>query len=230
MKAIVTTGISRGLGKAIFDSLKDKNYCLICISRSFKEYQMNLSDKIDTIELIKFDLNNIKSLTQTLDRSDLLNKQNIKEIVFINNASVISPIGLIGKISEKEIKKSININFISPVLISKYLTDISNKKNIKLRILNISSGAADKAFEGWSMYCSTKSAVKMFFNVLEKENEILVENIDPGVMDTYMQKQIRDAGKTNFPLLDYFKKLEREGKLKDPFEVAENILKRNDLI
>jgi len=230
MKAIIITGVSRGLGKAFFDILKDKNYYLICISRSFIDYQNKLSES-DNIELIKFDLNDINDLTVKLNNSTIPNKCDFDELIFINNAGVISPIGKVGNIDEKDIKKAININLLSPILITNHLSALCSKNKIKFKILNITTGAADKPFEGWSLYCSTKSAAKMFFNVVEKEKDgVVVVNIDPGVLNTRMQKEIRNANKSYFPLVDYFKNLEKKGELKQPSQVALNILRSNGLI
>ncbi len=230
MKAIIITGVSSGLGKAFFDILKDKEYYLICISRSFNVYQNKLVEK-GNIELIKFDLNNIDDLTLKLNSSIILNKCDFDELIFINNAGIISPIGKVGNIDEKDIKKSIHINLLSPILITNYLSALCIKKKIEFKILNISTGAADKPFEGWSLYCSTKSAIKMFFNVIEKEKDnVVVVNIDPGALNTIMQEEIRNANKSYFPLVDYFRNLEKEGKLKEPSQVALIILKNNGLI
>jgi len=229
LKAIIITGVSRGLGKAFFELLKDKEYYLICISRSFNNSQTELVE-LDNIELIKFDLNDINNVTLKLDSIIILKKFEFVELIYINNAGLVSPIGKVGNIEEKEIKKSINVNFISPLLITNYLTAFCSKNKIKFKVLNISTGAADKPFEGWSIYCSTKSAIKMFFNVIDKENEVSIVNIDPGVMDTHLQKEIRNTDISNFPLVDYFKELEKDSKLRDPSQIALNILKSNDLL
>ncbi len=229
MKAIIITGISKGLGKALFDILKKRNYYLICISRSFVDSQ-NMLDVSENIELIRFDLNNINDLTVKLKSSTILKNCDFDELIFINNAGVISPIGKVGNIDEKDIKKSININFASPVLITNYLSNYCGKSNIKFKIINITTGAADNSIEGWSIYCSTKSAAKMFFNVIEKEKNAVVKNIDPGVLNTHMQEKIRNADISNFPLVNYFKNLEKESNLKEPSQVALNILRNNNLI
>ncbi len=230
MKAIIITGVSRGLGKAFFDILKDINCFLVCISRSFLDYQNEVAES-DNIELIKFDLVNVNDLTQKLKKSSILNKCNYNELIYINNAAVISPIGKVGNINERHIKESININFVSPVLITNYLSDLCDKYKIKFKILNITTGAADKPFEGWSIYCSTKSAAKMFFNVIDAEkDDVVIMNIDPGVLNTQMQKEIRNADKSLFPFVDYFKKLEKNGKLKDPEKAALSILIDHGLV
>ncbi len=87
-----------------------------------------------------------------------------------------------------------------------------------LTFVNISSGAANRAISNWSLYCSSKAFIEMFFNVAEKEYERhRFFNIDPGVMDTNMQKSIRDS---DFPDLSDFQKLEKEGKLRATKDVA----------
>ena len=230
MKAIIITGVSRGLGKAFFDILKDKNYYLICISRTFVDYQKKQAELNNNVELIKLDLNKVNDVILKLNHNITLNKCNFDELIFINNAGVISPIGKVGSIDEKDVKKSININFVSPILITNHLSALCNKNQIRFKIINITTGAADKPFEGWSVYCSTKSATKMFLSVIEKEEGAVIENIDPGVLNTGMQKEIRNATKSYFPLIGYFQNLEKENKLEEPSQVAFNILKSSGLV
>jgi len=93
----------------------------------------------------------------------LLKNNILTEIIFINNAGTVSPIGRIGAMDEQDIKRSININFVSPVIITNFVAATCSKNNIKFKILNISTGAAAKPFAGWSMYCSVKCASRMFF-------------------------------------------------------------------
>ncbi len=46
----------------------------------------------------------------------------------------------------------------------------------------------------------------MFFDVLELQDEgIKVFHIDPGVMDTQMQEQIRQSDLNDFPRIEEFK-------------------------
>jgi len=230
MKAIIITGISRGLGKAFFDILKDEQAYLVCISRSFADYQITLAEKSDKIELLKFDLSNVKDLLSGLKNSKTLEKSDFEELVFINNAGVIIPIGKVGDIDKEEISKSININFTSPALMTNFLLGYCNKNKTKLKIINISTGAADKPFEGWSVYCSTKAAAKMFFDVIAEEKKATVENVDPGVLNTSMQKEIRDADESDFPLVKNFEDLEKKGELKEPEKVAFSILQKSEII
>ena len=62
----------------------------------------------------------------------------------------------------------------------------------------------------------------MFFNVAESEyKQHRFFNINPGVMDTNMQKSLRAS---NFPDVENFKDLQKEGQLKAPIDVAKDIL------
>ena len=62
----------------------------------------------------------------------------------------------------------------------------------------------------------------MFYEVAKSEyEEHRFFNIDPGVIDTNMQKSIRNS---DFPDVSNFKDLQEEGKLKSPNHVASEIL------
>ncbi|MGL4319624.1 MAG: SDR family oxidoreductase [Paracoccaceae bacterium] len=64
-------------------------------------------------------------------------------------------------------------------------------------IINISSGAATGALEGWSHYCATKAAVLSLTRCADKEYRdqgIRVIGLSPGTVATDMQTQIRASG------------------------------------
>ena len=60
----------------------------------------------------------------------------------------------------------------------------------------MSSGAANSILEGWSHYCSSKSAVKKLTEVAHKElhnDNIHIIGLSPGSVATNMMEKIRDA-------------------------------------
>ena len=64
-------------------------------------------------------------------------------------------------------------------------------------IINISSGAATSALEGWSHYCATKAAVLSLTRVAHKEyadQGVRVVGLSPGTVATDMQVAIRASG------------------------------------
>ncbi|WP_081957731.1 MULTISPECIES: SDR family NAD(P)-dependent oxidoreductase [Anoxybacillus] len=228
LRLFFITGVSRGLGYSLFKKLllQDKAFIVI-IGRRFTEDQIQLS-KVhpNKIKLVIYDLSHTPSSNPF---ENTLNKEffeKFNEIVFINNAGVVEPIKRLGRIEDDEmIFKHININYASVVYILNVI--LKNKpRNMPMKILNITSGAAERSIPGWSLYCSSKKAIKTFLDVLKDEyKQITVFHIDPGVMDTGMQEVIRKSDKEDFPLLETFQSYKKLGQLKSPDEVAIDILK-----
>lgn len=225
MRLIIITGVSRGLGAALFTLLKNER--LLCISRQFTDTQRHIAKESDgRIILLRRDLRDVNHGPAFADslmwRAFLVSftayLANATEIIFINNAGVIEPIGPIGTLNEGEIEDAIAINFMAPaILINKIIC-----QGVPVKILNISTGAAIRPIESWSMYCSTKSAARMFFDCLEKEKKAQVIHIDPGAMDTAMQTTIRES--MEFPEQEKFITLKKEHRLRAPEDVAREIV------
>ena len=212
---IIITGISQGLGEELFNLLSKKNVKIVALSRRFLDNQYLLEKSKNNIQLCMVDLSNITDVEKVLDELSLED-----DIIFINNASKITPIDSIQNISNDDIVNSITTNFITPALIVKKL---SNKKS--LFIINLSTGASKRAIQNWSLYCSTKAGIEMFFNVIadDEHKNIEVVNFDPGVMITNMQQQIRNS---KFNDVDVFKSYKSKNILKDTKDVAFEIYER----
>ena len=230
MKTVIITGTSNGLGKAFFDIFSKEAVNLICISRRFLEYQKSISESRRPV-LLEYDLNDTHSALLDELSSILQGNNSTDDIVFINNAGVIEPMGNIGHLEVEKIRNAVNVNVVSPILILNCLMKVVHKKDRKLQIINITSGAAKHPIAGWGMYCATKAALKMFCDVLNeqcKDNpNVSMCNIDPGVMDTTMQEKIRGINAAEFPSLSYFCELKNSGDLKKSETVAEKIISEN---
>ena len=64
-------------------------------------------------------------------------------------------------------------------------------------VVNISSGAATSAMEGWSHYCATKAAVLSLTRCADKEvgdKGVRIVGLSPGTVATHMQVAIRASG------------------------------------
>lgn len=73
-------------------------------------------------------------------------------------------------------------------------------------IVNISSGAATSALEGWSHYCATKAAVLMLTAATHKEyaaRNIRCVGLSPGTVATDMQRAIKASGVNPVSKLDW---------------------------
>jgi NAD(P)-dependent dehydrogenase (short-subunit alcohol dehydrogenase family) len=64
-------------------------------------------------------------------------------------------------------------------------------------VLNISSGAAHRAMEGWGAYCTSKAALLMFTRTLIADHGgqgVRIRSLVPGAVATAMQVRIRASG------------------------------------
>lgn len=215
-KTVIITGANRGLGKGFVDVLiQDKDCFIISISRRLSEEQKTYSS--DRFFFLELDL----AKDDIADKlKQLEGKIGAEPLFYINNASIIEPISKIENLEEKALEKIIAVNVKSTVLLMQYM--LKNFKENQLTLVNISSGAANRPINNWSLYCSSKAFNQMFFNVAENEyQQHRFFNINPGVLDTGMQKNIRES---DFPDLEKFKELQKEGQLKSPIEAAKEIL------
>ena len=68
------------------------------------------------------------------------------------------------------------------------------------------------------------TGARMFFDVMSLEGTSSVIHIDPGVMDTAMQGDVRSASEDSFPQVARFRELKNGGKLASPADVARSIV------
>lgn len=221
MKQVIITGVSRGLGKCLCEQLCELDIKLICIGRTFPNISVT-----SNVCFIQYDL--------SIYNDDLCKKieANIDlpvEIILINNAGIVTPIGAIGNLSEVMMLNASMVNYVIPMIIVNRLVYVVKKSHGKLMILNISTGAAKRPIVGWGNYCSSKAGFNSFLNVLEQQEEknqsIRIVHIDPGVMNTDMQEEIRSARREEFPQWRIFQDYHIKGKLRMPNEVAAEIIR-----
>lgn len=224
-KAVIITGTSSGLGLELCNIMLDKNYTVFCISRRFSPEQISKAKHNDNLLLFKCNLSKLEQVNNCVAR---LEKSLViySEVTFISNAAVIEPLGFITTLDSKGIEEAIAINLTSPIIISKMLIGLPISK---VKVVNISTGAAKKPILGWPIYCASKAGARMFFDIMEGEAEterLSVISIDPGPIDTDMQLSIRSLDQASCPTVPYFKDLYKSGKLFSSYDAAKFIVQR----
>jgi len=216
----ILTGFTGGIGAAMCSQLRNElglDDRLVLVGR-------NISEELrwDGINYLEKDL----SVVQGWLELDSLVDSSIRKVVLISNASMIEPIDKIGRINEEQITHINNVNFINPVLLVNRLVMACTRSSTSLTVLNVTSGAANRAISGWALYCSTKAAFKMFLNTLELEWPDLVEVIhcDPGVVDTKMQRVIRSKSIEQMKDVECFSEYRSSGLLKTAEKASMEIL------
>jgi len=156
--------------------------------------------------------------------------KNPSRLILVNNAGTVGNIQHLGDIGSSEIISTFNINLIAPAILTNVF--ISSYRSIKIEqlILNISSGAGRNPIDGWSIYCSSKSGLDMFSQVLQEEinidmSTIKILSLAPGIIDTDMQTEIRNSTLEGFSNLERFIEYKKNGDLANPKNTAEKVLK-----
>lgn len=209
-KVIIITGANRGLGKALADqALEDEKAVVISLSRTLHEDHQGING--ERLIFIKTDLSEPFSDAVFQNISNYIKPET--SLYFFNNAGIILPIEKIGAFDPNAIDISIKVNVHYPVNVINYL--LQHYSQNKIVLVNISSGAGENPVPHWSLYCSAKAYMKMFFRVLQEEltDNIQLYSINPGVLDTDMQANIR---KSEAPKQEYFQSLKNENKLIQP--------------
>lgn len=233
MKAVVVlSGPTSGLGRELLRTLLSNDLPTIAVGRRLERLAdefVEASGRLMTLDVDLADL--MKSgAPESLDHrlESTLEQVNAELIILLNNAGVINPIGLVGDISPAAFQDSLSVNLLAPMILTNACARSAKRLAARLVVLNVSSGAALRPLPGWSSYCATKAAARMYFEVLAAESPEMVDvdQIDPGVLDTAMQETIRASGREQFPLVERFVALKTEGRLKSPAVVANEIVER----
>ena len=191
-KVALITGTGGGIGKAVAELLLAEDYIVYGYSRTNKINHPNFN--FTSIDLS--DLSKVSTLAFPTINTD--------EVLLINNAATIGTIVPFDKKQTNDIIQEYNLNLVAPtILCRKFITTYPNDKKL---LINIGSGAANSSIPSWSTYCATKSGLDMLTQVIadEKHKNLTVFSVHPGIVDTNMQKTIRETEAHLFPLLSKF--------------------------
>ncbi|EIM75691.1 short-chain dehydrogenase/reductase SDR [Nitritalea halalkaliphila LW7] len=154
----------------------------------------------------------------------------LQAVYLINNAGWIGEIRHVGQLTSAGIAALFQLNTTAPLqLMNQFLALYGQDENLKRVILNISSGAALKAIDGWSAYSASKAALNRYSETVALEaahrnSSLRCFSVAPGVVDTEMQADIRRAPADEFRNLEKFTQLKSSGQLWTPERSASRCL------
>jgi benzil reductase ((S)-benzoin forming) len=221
-KLYIISGTTKGLG---LDLLKQ------CLENGDQVLSLSRTKPFDhpAHSFLKMDFKKKIDVSKTLlKKLNLLSIDKFEQIIVIHNAAAIEPIGDLTTFEPKDIFEQTQINFVMPTVITQTLCKLLKRKKTSLINCFISSGASVRPLPAWSLYCSSKAALRMMTECLGVDYAHRPEwhflDFSPGVMDTQMQKTIRKQPQSKFSRVNDFKKLKENNQLLPPSRVASILL------
>ncbi len=195
-KAAIITGASRGIGEAAAKELASHGVSVALAARTKSDID-RIAEEINA--------SGGKAIACTCDVSNYDDVRQVVEAcldnfsrldILINNAGLIEPIARLADSDPEHWSRIVDINFKGVYYGLRTAIPVMEQQGSGV-IVNLSSGAATGAMEGWSHYCSTKAAVLSLTRCADKEygdRGIRVVGLSPGTVDTDMQVVIRASG------------------------------------
>ena len=195
-KTALITGASVGIGAATALRMAELGANVVLAARSADKIR-NLADQINSdggkAVAIPCDVSSYDDVQSAVQYS--LSQFGSIDIL-VNNAGVIDPIARLTDIDPEDWGKVIDIN-VKGVFNALHAALPHMEKQGSGTVINISSGAATSALEGWSHYCASKAAAYSLTRCTHKEmaeRGIRVVGLSPGTVATEMQVQIKASG------------------------------------
>lgn len=225
MDLYIVTGHTRGLGQALVAQLgAEPDIDLVALGRA-------KDGPIPGGAQLYVDLADSRAVEAAFDRvEERLRGKRFAKAVLVNNAGVISPVGMVDRVEAIDLERALAVNFTAPILLMRRFL-IATATSAKLRrVINISSGAGRRPIFGWGAYCAAKAGIDMVSRVAALEAQtahtgVQVVSLAPGVIDTPMQGVVRSATPEEFVDVERFRQMKAAGELRDPVEVAADILR-----
>ncbi|WP_139919982.1 SDR family NAD(P)-dependent oxidoreductase [Hymenobacter sp. DG01] len=222
MHYYIITGASRGLGKALAEAvLRLPDTKVVGVSRHATiEHEQYAHQPLDLSDMLAVQNNLHKVFPQWPDA---------ESITLINNAAVLGEIGYLGEHQNEHFEFVFDVNIVAPAMFMNTFLSAYGGLSVPRTILNISSGAAQRAVDGWGAYSASKAALDALSCTAQKEQDlrgsgIRIRSLSPGILDTAMQEHIRTADEHSFSEAVRFAGFHQEGRLAQPEEVAEKII------
>lgn len=177
---VLLTGSTGGFGSALKVEFEKAGYAVVGIDRT---------PHLDE-EAVACDLSIPASVDQACASIENLHQD---ATVLVLNAAGLGVISSAIRVPERDLEALFRINFFSQKKIIDCALDASNIETV----VHVSSGASERIYPEWSPYGLTKGVLNRLLGYYREELPgVNFLNVNPGAMDTDMNRRLRARGST----------------------------------
>lgn len=206
-KTAIITGASRGIGEAVAKRLAHAGANVVLVARTQSALESLASEIGEKALAVAADMTNWDAVNAAVQAAyDRFGSVDI----LVNNAGVIDPVARLEMADPEAWSGVVDINLKGPFYAIRAALPLmktsSDSSGVSGVVINVSSGAAYNALEGWSHYCATKAGLLSLTRCVQKEcgdEGIRCVGISPGTVATNMQKVIASSGVNPVSKLDW---------------------------
>jgi benzil reductase ((S)-benzoin forming) len=223
----VITGASRGLGLALAEGLLKPGHRVLTLSRHLAGLWV-----VTGADLVQWDMDLGNPLPVAARLEAWLQEQDVaalSTVTLIHNAAMLPPPAPLQHSGNALLSQALRVDLEAPLLLSAAFLRATANWKVSRRLLFISSGIGRNAMAGAALYGAAKAGLDHLARALaleqaEQPNGAHVVSLAPGVIDTAMQGQLRDADPARFTSQGRFADLQRDGQLVSPQQAAAQVL------
>lgn len=221
----VVTGTTSGVGQAAARTLVERGWRVLGIARRAS----TIGDA--RYEHLRADLHDLAALVRSVEPrlTALLADSSLPRVGLVNNAADPGLLGPISSLDARRLPDVFAVNVTAPLWLMSAIVRLAPSA-AGVRIVNVSSGAAVRAFPGLAAYGASKAALRLASMVLAAESEptrfaggLSVLSYEPGAVDTPMQAHARAQSPAVLPSIELFVRFAAEGQLVSPDAPAREI-------
>ena len=225
MLHVIVTGVSQGLGEALARELLARGARVLGIGRKSSPRLAG-----DRYRFVECDLAQPTRLPAVVGPAfDDIAAQAPHAVCLVNNAATLDPVGVIGSTDADAIARSLCVNLTAPIVLAGLYCRHFTNDTVERRIVNVSSGAAQSAIAGESLYSIAKAGLEMLTRALAAERPsrtLRAISLRPGIIDTPMQAFARSQSRERLPSVDLFQGFHQAGQLVAADVVARKVIER----
>ncbi len=224
----IVTGASRGLGFAIAQQLLARGHRVLTLQRSPNPALADSGG--GRLEQWSCDLAAPAEPARALhDWVAALAGTGVASLTLVNNAAGLARLAPLGEIDADDLAQALRVGLEAPLLLTSAFLRAGAALQVPRKVLNISSGLGRRAMAGSAVYCAVKAGLDHMSRAValeeaQRPNGARIVSLAPGVIDTDMQVQLRDADPAVFAEQRLFASLKSEGRLDSPDAAAAKVL------